>query len=218
VVSARFERATPAFGGRCSIQLSYETDDPRAYHTAPDVPAPGRRRRKLTPMPFSLRVSALVLLAAVLSAGRPAVAAEAQEKATPPPDEEPRPHTLFDRAGGTYALAAAADDFVEAVFADPILGARPAVKLALKNGRKPGFKFQLTSLLCQEAGGPCKYDGRSMREAHHDLKLTERDWVKTVAAFKRALVRAKIPAVERQELANLLGTLKGDIVNAPAAK
>ena len=32
VVSARFERATPAFGGRCSIQLSYETDDPRIYH------------------------------------------------------------------------------------------------------------------------------------------------------------------------------------------
>ena len=169
-------------------------------------------------MSFSwLRLPAL-LLGLLLATGTPGRAADAQEKATPPPDEEPRPKTLFERAGGTYALAAVADDFVEALFADSVLGSRPAMKLALRNGRKPGFKFQLASLLCQETGGPCKYDGRSMHEAHHDLRLSEREWTKAVSAFKRALERAKVPAVERQEIANLLGTLKGDIVNAPPAK
>jgi hypothetical protein len=57
-----------------------------------------------------------------------------------------------------------------------------------------------------------------MREAHRDLGLTEREWNAGQAAFKRALVRAKVPAGERRELENLLGTIKGDIVAAPAAK
>jgi hemoglobin len=134
------------------------------------------------------------------------------------PEEEPRPKTLFERIGGTYVLASVVDEFVDALYRDPTIQARPAIHRALRVEHKAGFKFQMTSLLCQETGGPCKYDGRSMREAHRDLGLTSREWEAAVAAFKRALVRAQVPAAERQELLNLLGTTKGDIVLSPAAK
>jgi hemoglobin len=142
----------------------------------------------------------------------------AQPQATPPADEEPQQKTLFDRLGGTYVLAAVVDDFVEGLYADPVVNARAAVKQALKRARKAGVKFQTTSLLCQETGGPCKYDGRALRQAHSELGLTAREWDAAAAGFKRALARAKVPAAERQELMNLLGTTKGDIVIAPAAK
>jgi len=136
--------------------------------------------------------------------------------ATPTGEEDPAPKALFERAGGIYAIAAVADDFVDGLYTDPVLGARPALRKALTVARKPGLKFQTASLLCQETGGPCKYDGRSLRESHHELAITAREWDAAVAVFKRALARAKVPAAERQELLNLLGTSKGDIVSTPA--
>ena len=158
----------------------------------------------------------ILLMSAFALAGTARLGAPADPPA--PAEDEPRPKTLFERLGGTYVLAAVVDDFVDALYTDPVVNARPAVKRALHTTRKAGLKFQTTSLLCEETGGPCKYDGRSLREAHRDLGLTTREWNAAVAAFTRALVRAKVPAAERQELLNLLGTTKGDIVVAPAAK
>lgn len=152
-----------------------------------------------------------VTLAALLAAS----ALVAQES-TAVTEEEPAAKTLFDRVGGIYVLSAVADDFVEGLYTDPVVNARPAVRKALKRSRKAGITFQTTSLLCQETGGPCKYDGRTMREGHRDLGITAREWNAAVAVFKRALANAKVPAAERQELLNLLGTTKGDIVLAPA--
>lgn len=160
-------------------------------------------------------IVAFLLSGLVLAAGAPRLAAAEPPS---PAEDEPRPKTLFERIGGTYVLAAVVDDFVNGLYLDPVVTARAAVRRALLTGHKPGFKFQATSLLCQETGGPCKYDGRSMREAHRDLGVTPREWDAAVAVFKRALVRAKVPAAERQELLNLLGTTRGDIVAAPAAK
>ena len=160
-------------------------------------------------------IVAFLLSGFVLATGAPRLAAAEPPS---PAEDEPRPKTLFERIGGTYVLAAVVDDFVNGLYVDPVVSARPAVRRALLAAHKPGFKFQATSLLCQETGGPCKYDGRSMREAHRDLGVTPREWDAAVAVFKRALVRAKVPAAERQELLNLLGTTRGDIVAAPAAK
>lgn len=161
-------------------------------------------------MKTSLRVLG-TLLAALLAASTLCAQASA-----PPAEEEPAPKTLFERVGGIYVLAAVADEFVDGLYADPVINARPAVRKALRRSRKAGVRFQTTSLLCQETGGPCKYDGRSMREGHADLGITAREWNAAVALFKRALVAAKVPAGERQELLNLLGTAKGDIVTTPA--
>jgi hemoglobin len=155
-----------------------------------------------------------LLAAGLCLAGATTSAAAAA--ATPSGEEEPAPKSLFERAGGTYAIAAVADDFVDGLYADSVVTGRAPVRKALTAARKPGLKFQTAALLCQETGGPCKYDGRSMREAHRELAISAREWDAAVAIFKRALERAKVPAAERQELLNLLGTSKGDIVITPA--
>jgi hemoglobin len=153
------------------------------------------------------RSIAIAILAVTI---RPARATP--QDATPRADDAPAPKTLFERLGGIYILSAVVDDFVNGLYTDPVVNARPASKRALRAARKAGFKFQATSLLCQETGGPCKYDGRSMREAHADLGITAREWEAAAAAFRRALAKNAVPAAERQELLNLLGTTKGDIV------
>jgi hemoglobin len=158
-----------------------------------------------------MRVLSPVIAVAILMATVPPAAVRAQDP-TPRADDAPAPKTLFERLGGIYVLSTVVDDFVDGLYADPVINTRPAAKHALRAARKAGFKFQATSLLCQETGGPCKYDGRSMREAHAELGITAREWEAAVAAFRRALAKHAVPAAERQELLNLLGTTKGDIV------
>src|SRR5689334_16454918 len=114
-------------------------------------------------------VAACLLVSVLAFAGR---AKGAAATATSDADEAARPRPLFERAGGTYAFARVVDEFVEALVLDPAFKANAAVRKGLGPARKAGVKFQITSLLCQEAGGPCKYEGRSLRESHQNLAIT----------------------------------------------
>jgi hemoglobin len=159
-------------------------------------------------MRSSLRPFLAVSLAALLL--HPAGAAA--QTVTEETESEPRPAPLFERAGGTYVLAQVVDDFVDGMLADPVIRANAAVRQAAKPSRRAGLKFQITSLLCQETGGPCKYEGQTMRETHQSMDISDREWGVMVWTFKRALARADVPAAEREELMNVLQTTKGDIV------
>jgi hemoglobin len=152
--------------------------------------------------------AAAALVVAVLAA--PLLARAASDEAEE--GERPATRTLFDRAGGTYTLARVGDIFVDTMLADPAIRANAAVREAAKLSHRPGLKFQITSLLCQEAGGPCKYEGRSLRESHHGLGITGKEWDAMMRAFNLALARAQVPAAERLELANIVTASKGDIV------
>jgi hemoglobin len=166
-----------------------------------------------------MRTLPRILVAVLLSSGVALPSrALAQEPEPEKSEQEPRPRSLFERAGGTYVMAQMVDEFVDAMLADPVIRANAAVKQAVKAERRAGLKFQILSLLCQESGGPCKYEGRTMREAHHAMDLSEREWNAAVRTFKRALVRAAVPPAEREELMNILATTKGDIVSAAPRK
>jgi hemoglobin len=154
-----------------------------------------------------MRLRSFALLLLTVSFVAPVLAAGESDD-----EQAARPRTLHDRCGGIYTLARVVDGFVEALVLDPVIKANAAIRKALPPSRRAGFKYQMTSLLCQETGGPCKYEGRSMREAHDGLGITAREWTAMAALFKQALVNAKVPAGERQELMNLLTTNKSDIV------
>jgi hemoglobin len=156
--------------------------------------------------------SAVALLLLLSSLG--AVPGHAQPDSESPAEaaETARPRTLFERLGGTYSLARVVDGFVDGLYVDPVIRANVAAHRELNLAHKAGLKFQITTLLCQETGGPCKYAGRTMREAHVNLGITEREWTAMIADFKKALVTAHVPPAERTEIVNLLGTSKDDIV------
>jgi hemoglobin len=143
-----------------------------------------------------------------------AVPARAQSDSESPAEaaETARPRTLFQRLGGTYVLARVVDGFVDNMYVDPVMRANATVRRELNLAHKAGIKFQITTLLCQETGGPCKYEGRTLRESHVDLGITEREWTAMTADFKKALVAAHVPPAERAEIVNLLGTSKDDII------
>ena len=124
--------------------------------------------------------------------------------------------TLYDRLGGAYAIATVVDDFIEALLVDDILNANPAIKEARARVPKAGLKFHVTSLVCQATGGPQEYTGRTMKEAHAHLKITEGEWDEMAKLFVGVLDKYKVPKAEQGELLQIVGTTKGDIVVAEA--
>jgi hemoglobin len=149
-----------------------------------------------------IAVSAL-MLAAVCASMRIA----AQTKA---PAQQPK--SLYDRLGGVYSIATVVDDFIERLLVNDTLNANPAISEARARVPKAGLKFHVTALVCEVTGGPCKYAGRSMKEAHAHLNITDGQWDAMVADFRKTLDKFKVPAKEQEELIAIVGSTKKDIV------
>jgi len=120
--------------------------------------------------------------------------------------------SLYDRLGGVYAIATVVDAFIEKLLVNDTLNANPAIRAARSHVPKAGLKFQVTALVCQVTGGPQLYNGRSMKEAHKHLQITEREWDAMVHDFVATLDEFKVPKAEQNELLTIVGTTKGDIV------
>ena len=120
--------------------------------------------------------------------------------------------SLYERLGGTYSIATVVDDFIERLLVNATLNANPAISEARARVPKAGLKFHVTTQLCEVTGGPCKYTGRAMKEAHQHLNITQAQWDAMAADFQRSLDKFKVPQKEQQELFTIVGSTKSDIV------
>jgi hemoglobin len=151
------------------------------------------------------RVSTTVLAAViVITAGTATQTARAQ--VTQP--------SLYERLGGTYSIATVVDDFIERLLVNATLNANPAIKEARTRVPKAGLKFHVTTLVCEVSGGPCKYTGRTMKESHERLNITQAEWDAMVADFKATLNKFNVPQREQQELITIVGSTKNDIMRS----
>lgn len=122
--------------------------------------------------------------------------------------------SLYERLGGVYAVAAVIDDFVEKLLSDPKITANQNVVKAMEHITKPGLKYLLTEMVCQASGGPQKYSGRSMKEAHQGLNISEDEWNAMLQDLLAALTVFKVPEKEQRELIVIVWSTKPDIVTA----
>jgi hemoglobin len=79
---------------------------------------------------------------------------------------------------------------------------------------KQGLKFHVTTLVCEATGGPCRYVGRSMKDSHLHLNISEGEWQAMAADFKATLDAFKVAAPEQTELIAIVESTKKDIVVA----
>jgi hemoglobin len=114
--------------------------------------------------------------------------------------------SLYERLGGKSAITAVVDTFVARVAAD----ARINKKFARSN--IPRVKTMIVEQVCAQTGGPCTYTGRSMKEAHRNMRVTEGEFNALVEDLVAALNAFNVPKREQDELLAALGTMKGDIV------
>ena len=114
--------------------------------------------------------------------------------------------SLYERLGGKPAITAVIDDFIGNVAGDTRINKRFA------GADIPRLKARLVDQVCEAAGGPCKYTGASMRDAHKGMNVTDAEFGALVEDLVKSLDKFKVPAKEKNELLGALGGMKGDIV------
>ena len=121
---------------------------------------------------------------------------------------------LYEQLGGVYAIAAVVDDFIDRIMVDSRLNANPKVDEAHHRVSKAGFKYLVTEQVCWAAGGPQRYTGRSMRDSHAHLEITESEWQAFLDDLRQTFDKFDVPAAERAELFAIVESTKSDIVLA----
>lgn len=114
--------------------------------------------------------------------------------------------SLYDRLGGKPAIQAVVDDFIGNVAADPRINGFFA------NTNIPRLNSLLVNQICEASGGPCKYEGRSMKVAHAGMGVTDAHFNALVEDLVKSLDKFNVPAKEKNELLGALAAMKGDIV------
>ncbi|NDE15843.1 group 1 truncated hemoglobin [bacterium] len=122
---------------------------------------------------------------------------------------------LYDRLGGKKAIVAVVDEFVANCAADTRINSFFAATAADKK-RLAKFKGNLVNQICEASGGPCKYKGKSMKEAHTGMGVQDEHFNALVEDLVKALDKFKVGEKEKGELLAVLGPMKSDIVTAPA--
>jgi hemoglobin len=118
--------------------------------------------------------------------------------------------TLYERLGGRAAITAVVNDFVGNVARDKRINGFFA-KTDI-----PRLKRLLVQQICAGSGGPCQYEGRSMREAHRGLNVRNQDFDALVQDLVISLNKFGVKQREQRELLALLGPMRKDVVQARA--
>lgn len=123
--------------------------------------------------------------------------------------------SLYDRLGGVDAITAVVDDFVGRAAANPEVnftraGTEQQWDATPENVAK--LKKHLVDFVGMATGGPQKYTGMSMKEAHAGMKITGAEFAAIAADLSATLDKFNVPAKEQAELMSAVGGTRGDIV------
>jgi hemoglobin len=121
---------------------------------------------------------------------------------------------LYDRLGGVYNISVVVDDLIDRIMVDPRLNANPRVDEAHHRVTPPGFKYYVTEMVCEAAGGPQAYSGRPMGDSHRHLLITEEEWDAFMDDFQQTLDKYQVPEQEQLELTGIVESTHEAIVTA----
>jgi hemoglobin len=133
-------------------------------------------------------------------------------KASAPAPERP---SLYDRLGGVYNIATVVDDLIDRVMTDARLNANPRVDEAHHRVSPAGFKYFVTEMVCEAAGGPQRYSGRPMGDSHRHLMITPVEWDAFMDDVQQCLDKFAVPQAEQAELRAIVESTREAIVVAP---
>jgi len=133
----------------------------------------------------------------------------AESRKAPEEQQVAQKTPLYDRLGGQTGITAVVDAFVARVAADD------RINSYFEDKDLPKLKERLVEQICQASGGPCKYNGRSMKETHKGMGITGDHFDALVADLGATLDRFRVTTRDRDELLSLLAPMRGDIVEKP---
>ena len=114
--------------------------------------------------------------------------------------------TLFAQIGGEPKLTATVDTLVEVMLADE------RINFAFAQTDLGKFKKLLYDQLCELTGGPCRYTGRNMFEAHKNLNATNAQFNALAEDLYIALEKQGVPYRLQNKVMALLAPMQPQIV------
>ena len=126
--------------------------------------------------------------------------------------QTPAPATpkLYDRLGGEAAVKSVVDKFIEYVAADTAINSFFAETVA--QNRVDALKMNLVNQIGEASGGPQKYTGKNMVDAHKGMNIQNSHFDALVGDLVKSLDFHKVPEKEKNELLSVLGPMRSDIV------
>lgn len=121
--------------------------------------------------------------------------------------------SLFQRLGGTNGINALVEEVIALHMQNPVIG--PRFRPYLETPDKLSLaKKHLCAFIEAGAGGEAKYTGRSMRDAHRGMNISEAEYM---AAIDDILAGMRTRGLDEQTQKDMLGiawSLKADILRA----
>jgi hemoglobin len=115
--------------------------------------------------------------------------------------------SLFEQLGGLDRIEAMIGQFYDRIFGDESL--RPM----FANVDMDQLRRHQTMFISYTMGGPNQYRGRSMREAHKGLGITEDQFMNLVGHLVDTMVAFNVPAELNDLVTNQVIPLKDQIVD-----
>jgi len=138
---------------------------------------------------------AVAMLALVACAGT------ASKPAAPVPKD-----AFYKELGGTDGITAVVDVFLRRLNADA------RINTLFRTVDHNDLRRLVIEQLCEATGGPCKYTGRSMQEAHSGLNLTNADFDAFVEDLKASMNELKVPQASQKKLIGMLAPMRPQVV------
>ncbi len=108
--------------------------------------------------------------------------------------------------GGYAGLGKITHDFVERVQKNPRIAS------FFKDADIERLEGMLTDQFCDVLGGGCKYAGKSMKEAHTNMKVRTADFNALAEDLQDALTAGNVPTYQQNKLIAKLAPMHRDVV------
>ena len=137
--------------------------------------------------------------------------------------------SLYERLGGSFAIAAVVDHFSDAVVRNQVAGqgsSNPQLREwhNQKLARLPGLKFMRTLWVCDVSGCPFEYVGTKpghdqlgLEEAHRSLQIAPDEFDAVAGELARSLDHFGVPEREKQEVLAAFAAHKGEVTEGSLA-
>lgn len=122
---------------------------------------------------------------------------------------KPRGPSLYDRLGRMDVIGDIVVDLVEVELPQSPLAPR------FTGVERSRLEDGLARWLCELADGPCRYPGRSLRELHAGMGITEAEFEAFLAALEHSLVRMRVAPDVRADVLTIVRGEHDSIVQPP---
>ncbi|MFM8272146.1 MAG: group I truncated hemoglobin, partial [Gemmata sp.] len=141
---------------------------------------------------------------------------EIQNTIAPPKEIKKDPKdtkkSLWDRIGGEKAVTKVVNEFVLAAAEDPKVNFFRDGKIKVDAKGIEHFKKMLVELVSEVSGGPLKYSGKSMKDSHKGMNITDAEFDALAGHLIAVLKKNGVAQADIDDLVKIVTSTRGDIV------